>query len=115
MVGFCGITDWTRSLWLARTYGRSGSLQRSCFAVARLCWLALCIGGFVGACGMKFFVVFAVIFVGVWLWRNNRKEMLQSRNDEMMQAKNSNGTQATDGLMCALWCSFATVGGFTKP
>ncbi|HRH06612.1 MAG TPA: PP0621 family protein [Burkholderiaceae bacterium] len=36
---------------------------------------------------MKFLVVFAVILLGVWLWRNNRKEMLQGRNDEMMQAK----------------------------
>lgn len=35
---------------------------------------------------MKFLVVFAVIFLGVWLWRNNRKETLEKRNDETKQA-----------------------------
>ncbi len=36
---------------------------------------------------MKFLVVFVVIFVGVWLWRSSRKELLQNRNDETRQAK----------------------------
>jgi len=42
---------------------------------------------------MKFLLVFIVLSLGAWLWRHNRKEMLQKRKDERARVDTQSAPQ----------------------
>lgn len=52
---------------------------------------------------MKYLIVFVVVMVGVWLWRNNRRAELREKKFKPPPAPNVAGPkQATEVVACAV-------------
>lgn len=50
---------------------------------------------------MKYLIVLVVVLVGVWLWRNNRREELRGKNPSQPPPV-SGPKQATEVVACAV-------------